>query len=88
MTPAQIELGRHALGLPNRTRRSYRNHFCAGPEHFDWQDWMQMVASGDARRYPATELSGGDDVFKLTRMGAEACLHVGELLDKEEWRIR
>ncbi len=30
LTPKQRELARHALGLPNKMRMSYRNRFVAG----------------------------------------------------------
>ena len=35
MSAAQIELARHALGLPNKMRMSYRNRFVAGHGHVD-----------------------------------------------------
>jgi hypothetical protein len=85
MTPNQIELGRHALGLPNRGRRSYRNHFVAGPKHDDYAEWMKMVEQGDAMRGAGSELSGGDFVFRMTNVGALACLNVGEKLDREDF---
>ncbi len=49
MTENQIELGRHALGLPNKERTSYRNHFCAGPGHTDYPEWMAMREQGKVR---------------------------------------
>lgn len=66
MTPEQIELARHALGLPNDRRRSYRNRFVTGPGHSDYDNWMQMVAAGNARRRSGNQLTGGDDFFWLT----------------------
>jgi len=85
--PKQIELGRHALGLPNRLRKSYRNHFCAGATHDDFADWMQMVEQGNAVRSGGLELFGGDFFFRLTNVGALACLSVGEKLDAEDFEI-
>ncbi len=86
MTPHQIDLARHALGLNGRGRRSYRNHFVAGLGHTDYADWQAMVAEGVAIRIDGKRLSfGGDDMFKLTRAGAEAALLPGESLDSEDF---
>jgi hypothetical protein len=85
MTPRQVELARHALGLPNKRRCSYRNHFVTGPGSTDWGDWQAMVACGTARRHEPRALFGGDYCFVLTRPGAEAALATGERLDPEEW---
>ena len=81
MTPRQIALARHALGLDGRRRVAYRNHFVAGPGHADHADWMSMVEQGHSRRRPGTPLTGGDDCFWLTRQGAELALQPGEQLD-------
>jgi hypothetical protein len=85
MTPRQIDLARHALGLPNKRRCSYRNHFVTGPGCTDWDDWQAMVAAGDARRYEPSTLTGGDYCFVLTRQGAEVAVAPGERLDREAW---
>jgi hypothetical protein len=83
MTESQRELGRHALGLPNKQRTTYRNHFCAGQGHTDYLDWMAMVSEGNAVRADGTPLSGGDDVFSLTIQGARLCLNPNEHLDRD-----
>jgi hypothetical protein len=86
MTPKQIELARHALGLPHISRKSYRNRFVAGPGHDDYEEWMAMVASGDAmRRDGKTVCFGGDDLFWLTKKGALEALKHGERLDTEDF---
>lgn len=85
MSAAQIELARHALGLPNRRKRSYRNHFVAGPGHDDYAAWMAMVDAGCAKRRDGNALTGGDDLFWLTRAGAAATLKRGERLDPEDF---
>ena len=86
MTLAQIELARHALGLPNKRRQSYRNYFVAGKGHEDYPAWLQMVEQGDARRYDGTKVHfGGDDLFTLTIAGAEKALQRGERLDPEDF---
>lgn len=88
MTQQQIELGRHALGLPNKQKETYRNHFVAGPSHDNYADWMAMVAEGDAIRHEPSELYGGDYCFQLTRTGAVKCLKIKERLDPEDFRLR
>ena len=85
MTPEQIELARHALGLPNKQRRSYRNRFVTGPGGTDYLHWMQMVTDGRARRRAGSPLTGGDDYFWLTTGGACEALLPGERLDQEDF---
>lgn len=89
MTPRQIELGRHALGLERRYKKSYRNRFfVAGLWHADHDDWMAMTDAGNALRWDGAKLEfGGDgaDLFRLTRAGAEQCLRPGESLDPEDF---
>jgi hypothetical protein len=75
MTPEQTELARHALGLPNQEKRSYRNHYVG--EHAAWE---ALVAAGLARKRSGF-LSGGDIVYWLTKPAAEAALSKGERLD-------
>nr|RDS93954.1 hypothetical protein DWF04_19820 [Cereibacter sphaeroides f. sp. denitrificans] len=85
MSQHQIELARHALGLPNRRKQSYRNHFVTGPGAPDYDAWAAMVADGFAREYRASVLSGGDPAFILTPKGATAALERGERLDPEDF---
>lgn len=85
MTPEQIELARHALGLPNSRRTSYRNHFVTGAGCDDYAEWQAMVAAGFAKRRAGNQLSGGDDVFWLTEAGAKTALLPREHLDREDF---
>lgn len=86
MSPREIELARHALGLPNKARMSYRNRFVAGVGHEDYATWVQMVADGNAKvRYGASLPYGGDSLFWLTREGAEQALLKVEHLDPEDF---
>lgn len=87
MTPKQVELARHALGLNGKARCSYRNRFCAGAEHPDFLDWLAMVEVGDARRREAVKGFGGDDLFHLTKAGAEKALLPGERLDPDDFPL-
>lgn len=78
MTPAQIELARHALGL-TRTTKAYRNYFVAGSDHDDYEDWMAMVADGMATRRDGAEIPfGGGHLFRLRRCAAEAIIRTDE----------
>lgn len=86
MTPRQIALARHALGLTASCLVSYRNVFVAGPGHDDYGDWMHMVAGGFAIRRESKVLPPGDVLFHLTRAGAEAALLPGDRLDPEAWK--
>ena len=85
MEPSHIELARHALGLPNARRRSYRNHYVCGEGGADYLAWQEMVANEFARRKNGAPISGGDDIFWLTPKGAKLALQKGERLDPEDF---
>lgn len=82
MTPRQLLLARHALGLPNMQRRSYRNRYLATLGTPDYADWIDMATRGNAIRWPQT---GSMDYFTLTLRGAQAALVQGEGLDPEDF---
>lgn len=86
MTPRQIALARHALGLTASCLVSHRNVFVAGPAHPDYGSWANMVAWGWATRHESQHLPPGDVLFHLTRAGAEAALLPGDRLDPEVWK--
>lgn len=86
MTPEQIELARHALGLPNKRNKSYRNHFVAGEGHSDYVAWCDMVEHGFARGRRGSPLTGGDPVFWLTLAGASLAIRRGEGLDMDDFK--
>lgn len=79
------DLARHALGLPNKRKQSYRNHYVTGEGCADWELWNGMVAQGLATRRKGSQLTGGDDIFRLTSEGAKAALNKGERLDPEDF---
>lgn len=81
LTPSERDLARHALGLPNSRRRSYRNRYFAPPGSESHVIWSALVARGLAEmsRRPR------NDFFCLTRVGAEAALEPGETLDPEDF---
>lgn len=81
MTQEQIELARHALGLPNKRKQSYRNRFYASEGNPNYIHWCDMVAVGLARGRNA----GRTTVFWLTPAGAGAAVKKGETLDPEDF---
>lgn len=83
MTPGQKRLARHALGLPNDERRSYRNRFYVSPHGGDFLRWVEIVNAGRAVHHPSN--AGALDLFCLTRTGAEAALEPGETLCPEDF---
>jgi hypothetical protein len=85
VTPEQIDLARHALGLGNGRRVSYRNYFVTGPGHSDHENWVAMVNDDMAIRRKGNAITGGDDIFHLTPAGAKAALNRGERLDPEDF---
>lgn len=87
MTPRQIELARHALGLDGKRKMSYRNHFVTGPGpgNDDHPQWLAMVEAGDAVKRRGSVLTGGDDLFRLTLQGARAALCGKERLNPEDF---
>ena len=90
MTPEQRELARHALGLPNKKNKSYRNHFCTGKGSTDYPHWEAMVEQGDAIRRVGN-LWGGDNMYYLTLRAALEARDSKEHLsreDAEEMRAR
>lgn len=84
ISPEARDLARHALGLPNRRKRSYRNHFVSSTD----PHWERLVATGLATVRRSVEAAGGMHTYRLTRAGAEAALDPGERLDPEDFPAR
>ena len=86
MTPKQRKLARHALGLPNRDNRSYRNRFVAAYVPGDYDEWAKMADAGLAKAGTTRRTGTGSTVsFWLTKAGARAALKPGESLDPEDF---
>lgn len=85
MTPEQNRLARHALGLPNDRRRSYRNRFHASAAHTAYQDWCEMVEKGWADFERDDPDKSDRMVFWLRPEGARLALQDGETLDPEDF---
>lgn len=85
LTGYETDLARHALGLPNKRRRSYRNNFVCGPGHTDFLAWEGMAGVGLANKRKWSLIPETESVYSLTRAGAEAALMPGESLDPEDF---
>lgn len=86
LTPAQRKLARHALGLPNDRKRSYRNRFVSTVCPGNYDHWCAMTDAGLAIAGP-TQRNGIQSLvtFWLTKIGADAALEPGESLDPEDF---
>ncbi len=82
-TRRQLELARHALGLPNKNNTTCRNRFCIGPGGDGYADWEHLVSVGHAVKQTGP-LWGGDDMFHLTLTGARAVLERSEHISRED----
>lgn len=84
MTTRQRVLARAALGLPNTSKRSYRNRdFVAEPSRAH-AVWRGLVQGGNALGFPRHG-SSTLDLFVLTLAGARQALELGESLDPEDF---
>lgn len=83
MTPEQLDMARHALGLPNKARRSYRNRYFANKDDAGDRVWKAMVADGEAEAVRSD--SAVTNRYQLTPKGALAALREGERLDQEDF---
>jgi hypothetical protein len=84
LTNAQKKLARHALGLPNDMRRSYRNRYRAAVDGPITGEWRKMVEAGLATCQPVKDSQLGD-FFYLTPAGAQLALEAGEKLCPEDF---
>ncbi|OHV81657.1 hypothetical protein [Rhizobium sp. LCM 4573] len=73
MTPKQIHILQHTLGLDQHGRGTfYRNHFVTGEGSKDHADCMALVDLGFMAVRRDHPLSGGDDCFWATEQGKRA----------------
>jgi hypothetical protein len=82
MNLGQRKLARHALGLWDGAKRSYRNRYFCTEGCPAYREWMQMVEAGEAVN-PA--MNGKLEMFYLTHAAALAVLESGETLDPEDF---
>lgn len=70
VTPYQLQLLHHTLGVNPERRNPYRNHFVASPGHHDIDHLEVLVATGYmARGYRPAFLEDDDVVFQCTEVG-------------------
>lgn len=85
LTQKELELTRHALGLPKPSGTSYRNRYVIGPAHQDYLVWETMVKKGFATRRIFSDHSCICYMFQMTKAGARKALLPGEKLCKEDF---
>lgn len=65
-----LQILRHALGIGDNGRgAAYRNHFVTGEGSRDHPFCMALVEAGCMTRRSGSPLTGGDDLFMVTRLG-------------------
>jgi hypothetical protein len=73
LTLQQLEILRHSLGTGEGGRQaSHRNHFVTGAGGDDHSTCLQLVFMELMTQHPPSALTGGDDVFTVTKAGREA----------------
>lgn len=82
MNETQRRLARHALGLPNDRKQSYRNRYSASPIGEAHNAWLGLQQRGLADSMPGKSSLVH---FYLTHDGATAALEPGESLDPEDF---
>lgn len=80
LTPSQLRILRHSLGLrEDGCGYSFRNHYVTGEGSVDWPKCMALVESGLMRRHKGSPLSGGGDIFVVTEAGKRYARVFGEV---------
>ncbi len=72
MTPRELELAAHALGVQKCGRnwtKPYRNRFVCGHGHDAYEAWESLVERGLAMRWQPSDMTGGGVRFSLTETG-------------------
>lgn len=83
LSTREKELIRHCVGFDRRHKTTYRNHFVVGPGDDDYETWMGLVKRGLAHHRDGNAISGGMDVFWVSRETAEAVRKPDEHLDRD-----
>jgi hypothetical protein len=74
LTPKELHILKHALGVPDAKRAPkefYRSHFVTGVGSVDHPGCMRLAELGLMSRRPGSALSGGDDIFLVTKAGEQ-----------------
>lgn len=78
MTPSQVSILRHTLGLPADGRGTpYRNYFVAGPGHHDQTTLDSLVASGHMALTESKPgfLAADDVLYHVTPIGRDIAIN-------------
>ena len=72
VTPEQLHILQHSLGVDQYgLGEHYRNHFVTGQGTTDYPHCIALFEMGMMGKRNPTRLSGGDDVFFVTKTGKE-----------------
>lgn len=75
ITPRQIEIMQHTLGINESRREPYRNYYAAGPLHYANSDLETLVSLGMMTKSPAPKFCpSGDVVYSCTDTGRDTAL--------------
>lgn len=69
VTPEQMHILHHSLGITSKRSKSYRNHFVTGPGSKDYDNCVALVSMGYMTQRSGTPLTGGNDLFQVTDAG-------------------
>ena len=70
MTPAQLHILQHSLGLDKYGQgRQYRNHYVIGPQCDGYSDCRELAQLGFMQEYGPREIAGGMHTFTVTPEG-------------------
>jgi len=72
MTDIERKILRHSLGLDGKTKRSYRNRFCAGPGTDSYPHCEALVSAGFMDKRPSDNPSSGLSIYYVTAAGQDA----------------
>lgn len=72
MTPAQLHILQHSLGLDQYGQGdAYRNHYVAGPDCDGYEECRALVDVGMMEERRASDLTGGMPCFIVTTEGID-----------------
>lgn len=70
ITPNQLHILRHSLGLDDQGRgKEYRNHYCADVGHRGWDDLMILCQLGLMEDHGVVPMWGGSHGLSVTDKG-------------------
>lgn len=82
MNAEQLRMARHALGLPNPGKKSYRNRYFSSGGSASVKEWQDLIRKGFAH---GVREQSGRSMFWLTHKGALLALEKHEMLCPEDF---